>query len=94
MDIFSATVIIVPIMVPIALKYGVDPIHLCVIFLVNLEIGYLTPPIGMNLFISSLKFNKPVTQLYRASLPYLLILILMLVLITYLPILSLWTIGG
>ena len=94
MDIFSAIVIVVPIMVPIALKYGVDPIHLCVIFLVNLEIGYLTPPIGMNLFISSLKFKKPVTQLYRASLPYLLILLVMLILITYVPILSVWTIKG
>ena len=61
MDIFSAVVIVVPIIVPIALKYGIDPIHLCVIFLVNLEIGYSTPPIGMNLFISSIKFEKPVT---------------------------------
>ena len=74
MDIFSAIVIVVPIIIPIALSYGVDPIHLCVIFLVNLEIGYSTPPVGINLFISSLKFEKPVTLLYRASLPYLILL--------------------
>ena len=90
MDIFSAIVIIVPIMVPVALKYGIDPIHLCVIFLVNLEIGYSTPPVGINLFISSIKFQKPVTTLYRASIPYLLLLLLALILITYVPVLSLW----
>ncbi len=90
MDIFSAIVIVVPIIVPIALTYGIDPIHLCVIFLVNLEIGYSTPPIGINLFISSIKFEKPVTILYRASLPYLLLMLLFLVLITYVPPLSLF----
>ena len=92
MDIFSALVIIVPIMVPIALKYGIDPVHLCIIFLLNLEIGYSTPPIGINLFISSLKFDKPVTLLYRASVPYLLLLLGLLILITYVPILSLFMI--
>ncbi|MDX2452872.1 TRAP transporter large permease subunit [Desulfosarcina sp.] len=90
MDIFSAIVIVVPIIVPIALSYGVDPIHLCVIFLVNLEIGYSTPPVGINLFISSLKFEKPVTLLYRSSLPYLLILLGVLIVITYFPWLSLF----
>ena len=90
MDIFSAIVIVVPIIVPIALSYGVDPIHLCVIFLVNLEIGYSTPPVGINLFISSLKFEKPVTLLYRASLPYLMFLLGVLIVITYVPWLSLF----
>jgi C4-dicarboxylate transporter, DctM subunit len=90
MDIFSALVIIVPIMVPIALKYGIDPVHLCIIFLVNLEIGYSTPPVGINLFISSLKFKKPVTLLYRASVPYLVLLLGLLILITYVPELSLF----
>jgi tripartite ATP-independent transporter DctM subunit len=90
MDIFSAIVIVVPIIVPIALKYGIDPIHLCIIFLVNLEIGYSTPPIGINLFISSIKFEKPVTALYRASLPFLLVMLLFLILITYIPPLSLF----
>lgn len=94
MDIFSAIVIVVPIIVPIALSYGVDPIHLCVIFLVNLEIGYSTPPVGINLFISSLKFQKPVTLLYRASLPYLILLLGVLIIITYVPWLSLFLVGG
>ncbi len=89
MDIFSAIIVIVPIMVPIALKYGVDPIHLCVIFMVNLEIGYSTPPIGMNLFIAGLKFQKPITVLYRASVPYLILMLAFLILITYVPLLSL-----
>ena len=90
MDIFSALVIIVPIMVPVAVQYGIDPIHLCVIFLVNLEIGYSTPPVGINLFISSLKFQKPVTLMYRASVPYILLLLGLLILITYVPELSLF----
>ena len=90
MDIFSATMIIVPIIVPIALKYGVDPVHLGVVFLVNLEIGYSTPPVGINLFIASLKFRKPVVQLYRASWPYLVLLLGLLAVITYVPGLSLF----
>lgn len=89
MDIFSAIIIIVPIIVPIALNYGVDPIHLCIIFLVNLEIGYSTPPVGINLFIASLKFNKPVVHLYKASLPFLALLIFLLLVITYVPQLTL-----
>jgi len=92
MDIFSAIIIIVPIMVPIAIEYGVDPIHLCIIFLVNLEIGYSTPPVGINLFIASLKFERPVSLLYRATLPYLMVLLIVLLLITYVPILSLFLI--
>ena len=90
MDIFSAIVIIVPIIVPVATSYGIDPLHLCVIFLVNLEMGYSTPPVGINLFISSLRFNKSVTTLYRASIPYLILLLGVLLLVTYLPALSLW----
>jgi C4-dicarboxylate transporter DctM subunit len=92
MDIFSAIVIVVPIIVPVAQSYGIDLYHLAVIFLVNLEIGYSTPPVGMNLFIAGLKFNQPVTTLYRASIPYLLLLIGCLLLVTYLPGLSLWLI--
>jgi len=90
MDIFSAIVIVVPIMVPVALTYGIDPIHLCIIFLVNLEIGYSTPPVGINLFIASLKFEKPVTMLYRASIPWLILLLLLLAVVTYVPTLSLF----
>lgn len=90
MDIFSAIVIVVPIIAPIALRYGIDPVHLCVIFLINLEIGYSTPPVGMNLFIAGLKFQKPVTLLYRANIPFLLILFILLLLVTYVPGLSLF----
>ncbi len=89
MDVFSAIMIIVPIIVPIALSYGVDPVHLGVVFLVNLEIGYSTPPVGLNLFIASLKFRKPVVRLYAASWPYLAVLLILLVVITYVPRLSL-----
>lgn len=89
MDIFSAIIVVVPLIVPIAREFGVDPIHLGVIFLTNLEIGYLTPPVGLNLFISSFRFEKPVLQLYRASLPFLLILLAALLIITYVPELSL-----
>jgi tripartite ATP-independent transporter DctM subunit len=89
MDIFSAIVIVVPIIVPVAQSYGVDLYHLSVIFLVNLEIGYSTPPVGMNLFVSSLKFKEPVTMLYRASVPYLVLLLICLIVVTYLPALSL-----
>ncbi|MGD9222733.1 MAG: TRAP transporter large permease subunit [Desulfobacteraceae bacterium] len=89
MDIFSAIVIVVPIIVPVAQSYGVDLYHLSVIFLVNLEIGYSTPPVGMNLFVSSLKFKEPVTILYRASVPYLVLLLICLIMVTYLPALSL-----
>ncbi len=90
MDIFSAIIVVIPLIVPIAIQFGVDPIHLGVIFLTNLEIGYLTPPVGLNLFISSFRFEKPIFQLYRASLPFLLILIIALLIITYVPALSLW----
>ncbi len=93
MDIFSAIVIVVPIIVPVAQSYGIDLFHLAVIFLINLEIGYSTPPVGMNLFIASLKFEQPVTTLYRASLPYLFLLLICLLLVTYLPGLSLSLLG-
>lgn len=89
LDIFSALVIVVPLIVPIAQSYGVDLLHLGVIFLTNLQIGYSTPPIGMNLFISSLRFEKPVIQLYLASMPFIAILLFALALITFFPTLSL-----
>lgn len=90
MDIFSAIIVVVPLITPIAAEFDVNPIHLAIIFLTNLEIGYITPPVGINLFISSFRFKKPVTELYRATLPYLLLLIFALGVITYVPELSLW----
>jgi tripartite ATP-independent transporter DctM subunit len=89
MDIFSAIIVVVPIILPIAEEFGVDPIHLAIIFLTNLEIGYITPPVGINLFISSFRFDKSVLYLYKVAIPYLILLIIALLLITYIPWLTL-----
>ena len=90
LDIFSALVIMVPLLLPVAVGYGIHPVHLGIIFLANMQIGYFTPPVGMNLFIASYRFKKPLTELYSATLPFLLVLLLALMLITYFPQLSLW----
>jgi tripartite ATP-independent transporter DctM subunit len=90
MDIFSALIVVVPLIVPVALGFGVDPVHLGIVFLTNLEIGYLTPPVGLNLFISSYRFNQPVITLYAASVPFLLLLLGALLVITYVPGISLF----
>lgn len=90
MDIFSAILVIAPLVIPIAQNFGVDPVHLGIIFLANLGIGYTTPPVGMNLFIASIRFEKPIVKLYAASLPFLAILLIALIIITYVPELSLW----
>jgi tripartite ATP-independent transporter DctM subunit len=90
MDIFSAILVVVPLITPIALNFGIDPVHLGVIFLANLGIGYSTPPVGMNLFIASFRFEKPILKLYVATIPFLIILLIALGLITYIPELSLW----
>ena len=89
LDIFSALVLVVPLILPIAAGYDVNPIHLGIIFLTNLQIGYCTPPVGLNLFLASYRFKRPIFELYRASLPFLGLLLITLVLITYLPWLSL-----
>ena len=89
MGIFSALVVVVPLMTPIAEAYGIDPIHLGIIFLANLEIGASIPPLGINLFIAGMRFEKPVLRLYVASLPFIAILLLGLAIITYLPWMSL-----
>ena len=89
LDIFSALVVVVPLILPIAAAYGVHPVHLGILFLTNLEIGYSTPPVGLNLFIASLRFDKSLLELARASLPFVLLLVLCLLLITYVPYLSL-----
>ncbi|MDD2759037.1 MAG: TRAP transporter large permease subunit [Methylomonas sp.] len=90
LDIFSALVIVVPLIVPIAVGYGIHPIHLGVIFLANMQIGYLTPPVGMNLFIASYRFDKSIAELYQATLPFMLTLLLAVLIITYVPWLSTW----
>ncbi len=89
-EIFSAIIIVVPLIVPIAIQYGINPVHLGVIFLLNLEIGYMLPPLGLNLFISSLRFEKDIVKIYRAVLPFLAIALLALMIVTYLPELSLY----
>ncbi len=88
MDIYSAILVVIPLVLPIALRFGIDPVHLGVILLTNLEIGYSTPPVGINLFISSLRFGKPVVSLYRASLPFIGLLLVCLAVITFAPGLS------
>ncbi|MBI2570302.1 MAG: TRAP transporter large permease subunit [Candidatus Schekmanbacteria bacterium] len=90
MDIFSAIIVVVPLIAPIAKEFGVDPIHLGIIFLTNLEIGYSTPPVGLNLFIASFRFGRSILSLYRASIPFLVLLLLALAVITYWPGLSLY----
>ncbi len=90
MDIYSAIVVVVPLVLPMALAYGIDPVHLAVIFLANMELGYLMPPMGENLFLSSYRFNRPLLQIYRCTWPYTVILGLAVLLITYVPSLTLW----
>lgn len=85
MDIFSAIVVVVPLIVPIGLAFGVDAAHLGVIFLANLELGYLTPPVGMNLFLASLRFERPLLEIWRTVLPFLAIFAIWVLLITYVP---------
>jgi C4-dicarboxylate transporter, DctM subunit len=89
LDIFSALVLVVPLILPIAAGYDISPLHLGIIFLTNLQIGYCTPPVGLNLFLASYRFKRPVVELYRATLPFLGLLLVTLLLITYFPWLSL-----
>ena len=93
LDIFSAIVLVVPLMLPIAAGYEIHPVHLGIVFLAAMQLGYLTPPVGLNLFIASYRFEKPIMQVYAATLPFLLILLLSVVLITFWPALSLWLPG-
>lgn len=89
LDIFAALVIMIPLLLPIAVGYEVDPVHLGIIFLANMQIGYFTPPVGMNLFIASYRFQRPLLQLCRATLPFFFILLLAVLIITYWPTLTL-----
>lgn len=89
LDIFSALVLVVPLILPIAAEFGVDPVHLGIVFLAAMQLGYLTPPVGLNLFIASYRFNKPIVSVYLAALPFLLILLITVIVITFWPALSL-----
>jgi TRAP-type C4-dicarboxylate transport system permease large subunit len=90
MDIYSATVVVVPLIAPVGQYFGIDPFHLGIIFLTNLELGYLTPPVGMNLFLASYRFNRPLPEVYRAALPFLAIRAVGVLLVTYAPALTQW----
>lgn len=90
LDIFSAIVLVVPLILPIATQYGVDEFHLGIVFLAAMQLGYLTPPVGLNLFIASYRFNQPIMRVYSATFPFLLILMLSVIVITWWPALSLW----
>jgi tripartite ATP-independent transporter DctM subunit len=85
MDVFSAIVVVVPLIVPLGVAFGIDPIHLGIIFVANLELGYLTPPVGLNLFLSAYRFEKPLLEIWRATMPMLVILAIGVLLITYVP---------
>ncbi len=89
MDIFSAIVVVVPLVVPMGRAFGVDPLHLGIVFLANLELGYLTPPVGLNLFLGSLRFGRPLLEIARLVVPYMLIFAAWVLLITYVPALTL-----
>ncbi|HOH77773.1 MAG TPA: TRAP transporter large permease subunit [Myxococcota bacterium] len=90
MDIFSAIMVVVPIVAPVAVYYGINPVHLGIVILTNLEIGFNTPPVGVNLFVGSLAFRRPIVELVKAVLPFLIISVFALILITYWPSLTLW----
>lgn len=93
MDIFSAIIVVVPLILPIANEFQINPLHLGIIFLTNLEIGYLTPPVGLNLFLSSLRFRKPVLDITKSVLPFIALMAAALLVITYVPEISLWLVS-
>jgi tripartite ATP-independent transporter DctM subunit len=88
MDIFSAILIVLPLIVPLGAAYGIDPVHLGIIFIINLELGFMTPPVGLNLFLASYRFNKPFVDICRYVFPFLLIQLVVVLLVTYVPFLS------
>jgi tripartite ATP-independent transporter DctM subunit len=94
MDVYSAILVVVPLILPAAEAFGIDPLHLGVVFLVNLELGFLTPPVGTNLFLASYRFGKPVMEIALRALPFILAMLAVLLLTTYVPALSLWGAGG
>jgi tripartite ATP-independent transporter DctM subunit len=93
MDIFSAILIILPLIIPLGQAYGIDPVHLGIIFIINLEVGFLTPPVGLNLFLASYRFKKSFVEICRCVYPFLIIQFAVVLLVTYVPSLSLWLAG-
>lgn len=85
MDVFSAIIVVVPLIAPLAIYFGIDPFHLAIIFIANLELGYITPPVGMNLYLSSYRFEKSMPTIYSATLPFFFIRLIGVLFITYIP---------
>jgi tripartite ATP-independent transporter DctM subunit len=94
MDIYSAIIVIVPLIVPMAAAYGINPVHLAIVFLANMELGYLMPPMGENLFLSAYRFDQPLTRLYRSVLPFVGVILVVVLIITYVPALTLWAMSA
>jgi tripartite ATP-independent transporter DctM subunit len=90
LDIFSALVLMVPLVLPVATEFGINPVHLGILFLATMELGYLTPPVGMNLFISSYRFDRPITAVYMSTIPFFLVMLVSVLMIAFWPQLSLW----
>ena len=90
LDIFSALVLVVPLMLPVAASFNVDPVHLGMVFLATMQLGYLTPPVGLNLFIAGYRFDKPIVEVYLSTLPFFAILLVSVAIIAFWPDLSLW----
>jgi C4-dicarboxylate transporter DctM subunit len=88
MDIFSAIMVVVPLIIPLGNLFGIHPVHLGIIFLANMELGYLTPPLGLNLFLASYRFNEPMGKIVKDVFPFLIIQLIAVLLITYVPLLS------
>ena len=93
MDIFSAIIIVVPLIAPLGPYFGIDPVHLAIIFIANLELGFLTPPVGMNLFLSAYRFDENMPTIYKSTLPFFMVMLLSVLAITYIPILSTWAVN-
>jgi len=93
MDIYSAILVIVPLIAPMGVAYGIDPVHLGIIFLANMELGYLMPPMGENLFLSAYRFDRPLARIYRYTVPYMLFVLVAVLLITYVPGMTLWLVS-
>ena len=93
MDIFSAIIIVVPLIAPLGAYFGIDPVHLAIIFIANLELGFLTPPVGMNLFLSAYRFDENMPTIYKSTLPFFMVMLLSVLAITYIPILSTWAVN-
>ena len=93
MDIFSAIIIVVPLITPLGVYFGIDPVHLAIIFIANLELGFLTPPVGMNLFLSAYRFEEDMPTIYKSTLPFFIVMLISVLVITYIPFLSTWSLN-